>query len=187
MAAPARGQVAWPGMAARYTASPGPRAQSTLRSRIQRAARWQRWGPFERAAAISLGSGAWSGRQTNTIAVRNNAQKPPQTSSHPRRVPTRHQVAVNVDLAELVLDDGDAIAMVPPQDVVQQSCLTAAQEAGDDLGGGREEEREGWAAAPRCRASGSCLELHPAAAARTALPSSPSRARGRRRPCRPHR
>jgi hypothetical protein len=45
---------------------------------------------------------------------------------------TQHQVGIDVDLAELVFDDRDAVAVPGAQDVVQQRGLAGAQEARED-------------------------------------------------------
>ncbi|MNT36459.1 hypothetical protein D3C72_1725440 [compost metagenome] len=43
-----------------------------------------------------------------------------------------HQVGIDIDLAELVLDHGDAVAVLLRQDVVEQRRLARAEEAGKD-------------------------------------------------------
>ena len=43
-----------------------------------------------------------------------------------------HEVRIDVDLAELVLDHGDAAAVLLAEDVVEQRGLARAQEAGED-------------------------------------------------------
>ena len=57
----------------------------------------------------------------------------------------QHEVGVDVDLAELVLDHRDAVAVALGQDVVEQRRLAGAEEAGEDRDGHR---------AARC---GSCV------------------------------
>ncbi len=42
------------------------------------------------------------------------------------------QLLIDADLAELVLDDGDALAVLLGEDVVEQRGLAGAEEAGED-------------------------------------------------------
>ena len=42
------------------------------------------------------------------------------------------EIGIDVDLAELVLDHGDAVAVLSRQDVVEQRRLAGAEEAGED-------------------------------------------------------
>jgi hypothetical protein len=62
------------------------------------------------------------------------------SSAHLQRLRARHELAVDVNLADLVLDDRDALAMATRQDVVEQRGLARPQEPGDDL----------WRARARC-------------------------------------
>ena len=57
------------------------------------------------------------------------------------------QLLVDADLAELVFDDGDALAVVGGEDVVEQSRLAGAEEAGEYGDGhavGRGRGHGGW-------------------------------------------
>ena len=47
------------------------------------------------------------------------------------------EVLIDADLAELVLDDGDPLAVLGGQDVVEQRGLAGAEEAGEDGDGVR--------------------------------------------------
>ena len=62
----------------------------------------------------------------------------------------QHEVRVDVDLAELVLDHRDAVAVALGQDVVQQGRLAGAEEAGEDRHRHRSRGRRGFGFG-RCR------------------------------------
>ena len=60
-------------------------------------------------------------QQMQPLLVSKSSSSAPMTSS-----------LIDADLAELVLDDGDALAVLRGEDVVQQRGLAGAEEAGED-------------------------------------------------------
>lgn len=52
-----------------------------------------------------------------------------QAAPPPSHAPARTEVGVNTDFAELVLDDGDAAALLLAQDAVDEGRLAGAEEA----------------------------------------------------------
>lgn len=75
--------------------------------------------------------------------------------THVDRLAGGHQLAVDVDLAKLVLDDRDALAVLAREDVVEQRGLAAAQEACDHL---QEKRRESVLSGEVCSEPCPCKE-----------------------------